>query len=354
VFPPGSGSRIRTSRMQIALSKDSEVPLQQQLAEQIVFLITTGRLRTAQQLPSVRALARRLKIHHNTVSKAYQDLVRRGWLTRQHGSRLTVGAQADSKPRIAYANMDELISQSILRAREMGYSLQALREKVLERLFAAPPDHVLVVEEEPGLRQIIRAEICSRFGKRVETCSPEQFAKTPELAVGALVIAPDYAVPLLHPFVPPNRPCIPLTFSGADEHVAFIRNLSEPSIIGVASVSEMLLKTARSLLASALGQRHALREFHLLQQGPVDLRIVDVAFCDSLAMPVVRCRRKIHYRLIAPECLEDLIATFEPSAPGNSKLIVGKLPRRKPTKSHALAPRKVRTRSPAKSRSLID
>ena len=63
--------------MDIHLSKESEVPLRQQLTEQIVFSITTGQLRTGQQLPSVRALARQLKIHHNTVSEAYQDLVRR-------------------------------------------------------------------------------------------------------------------------------------------------------------------------------------------------------------------------------------------------------------------------------------
>jgi GntR family transcriptional regulator len=354
VFPPGSGSRIRTSRMQISLSKDSEVPLQQQLAEQIVFLITTGRLRTAQQLPSVRALARRLKIHHNTVSKAYQDLVRRGWLRGQHGSRLYIGVETHSQSGDIHTNLDELITESIQRAREMGVSLQALREKVLERLFAAPPDHALVVEDELGLRQIIQAEICAKLGKRVETCTLEQFAKSPEMVVGAQVVAPDYALDLLRSLVPHSRPCIPLTFCGADEHVALIRDLGEPSIIGVVSGSEALLKTARSLLASALGQRHALREFRLSPQGRVDLRGVDIAFCDSLAMPVVRCPRKIHYRLIAPECLEDLIATFEPSASENSKLVGPKPARRRPTKSHALAPRKVRTRSPEKSRSLID
>jgi GntR family transcriptional regulator len=340
--------------MQISLSKESEVPLQQQLAEQIVFLITTGRLRTAEQLPSVRALARRLKIHHNTVSKAYRDLVRRGWLRGQHGGRLSIGAQADSQRAAAYTNLDELISQSIQRAREMGYSLQALRGKVLERLFAAPPDHVLVVEDEVGLRQIIAAEIFSRLGIRVETCSLEQFAKTPEIVVGAQLVAPDYAVDLMRSLLPHDRPCIPLTFSGADEHVAAIRNLGEPSVIGVISVSEALLKTARSLLASALGQRHALREFRLPKMSNVAagspssppnivLPGVDVAFCDSVAMPLVRFPHKIHYRLIAPECFEEIISAFEPSAPEYSKLQSREPPRKKPIKNHTLAARKGRT-----------
>ena len=62
-------------QMQIVLSKDSDVPLRQQLAEQIVFLITTGQLQAGAELPSVRALGRLSKVHHNTVSEAYQDLM---------------------------------------------------------------------------------------------------------------------------------------------------------------------------------------------------------------------------------------------------------------------------------------
>ena len=94
-------------------------------AEQIVFLITTGQLRPGQQLPSVRALrARQVKVHHNTVSEAYQDLVRRRWLARQRGRRLVVGTPEAA--RRSPTSLDELINESIQRAAEMGYSLQAL------------------------------------------------------------------------------------------------------------------------------------------------------------------------------------------------------------------------------------
>ena len=66
--------------MDLRISKESELPLRQQLAEQIVFQIAMGKLRPGQALPSVRELARRLKIHHNTVSEAYQDLIARRWV----------------------------------------------------------------------------------------------------------------------------------------------------------------------------------------------------------------------------------------------------------------------------------
>ena len=61
--------------MDIRISKVSEVSLRLQIGRQIAFLIATGKLKPGEALPSVRGLADRLKIHHNTVSQAYQDLV---------------------------------------------------------------------------------------------------------------------------------------------------------------------------------------------------------------------------------------------------------------------------------------
>jgi DNA-binding transcriptional regulator YhcF (GntR family) len=95
--------------MNISLNQDSDVPLRQQLSEQIVFLITTGQLRAGEEMPSVRALARRANVHHNTVSKAYQELVRREWLTRKRGSRLVVGTPV-SKGQQPDPGIDELIN----------------------------------------------------------------------------------------------------------------------------------------------------------------------------------------------------------------------------------------------------
>lgn len=291
--------------MEISISKDSDVSLRQQVAEQIVFLITTGELRAGQQLPSVRALARRIKIHHNTVSEAYQDLVRREWLTRQRGSRLIVGTKRGTNHESA-SSLDELINESIQRAKQMGYSLQDLTDCVRNRLLAQPPDHFLVVERERGLREIIRHEVQERIGWPVESCSPEQVAKEPALAVGAQVFAPIHIIEELKPVVPQNRPAVSIVYSHADQHISLIRALKKPSLVAAVSVSESLLKTARGTFAPAIGRRHTFREFVLQNKGQLKLPGIDLAFCDSLAMPTVICRRKVHYALVAPSCLEDL------------------------------------------------
>src|ERR1700761_199653 len=204
--------------MQIVVSKESEVPLRQQPAEQIVFLITTGQLNAGDELPSVRALGRQSKVHHNTVSEAYQDLVRRGWLTRRPGSRLVVG-KVRSKPTPESNDLDDLINYSIQRARQMGFNLQALRIRVRERLLAERPDHLLVVEEEPGMREILRCEVEKGLGWPAQGCGYHEFVKEPGLAIGAQVLVANHLLDVIKPLTPSHRPPQGIVYSLAAEHV---------------------------------------------------------------------------------------------------------------------------------------
>jgi len=169
-------------RMDVRISKESEVPLRHQVAEQIILLIATDKLKPGEALPSVRELARRLKIHHNTVSEAYQDLVRRHWAVSRRGSHLVVIQPSEGSPGVEVRrDLDDLINQTIEMARRHGYSLQALREAVRRRLLAQPPDHILVVEEEPGLRQLLEAEIREVVRWPVAGCSRRTWQAIPAL-----------------------------------------------------------------------------------------------------------------------------------------------------------------------------
>ncbi len=264
-------------------------------------------------MPSVRALGRRINVHHNTVSKAYQELVRREWLTRKRGSRLVVGtpAGAGQKPDSA---LDEVINEAIRRAKALGYTLQVLRSRVRERLLEEPADHFLVVEHEQGLREIIRHEVEERLHWRAECCSYADIVREPGLAMGAQVLAPEYIARGLKPFVPVHRPCIPIQYSGVEEHITFIRGLREPSVIAVASVSESLLKTARSLLAPSIGREHTYQDVLLPLDRQMEVCGADLVFCDSVALSRVRCREKIHYQLVSADTLWDLSTSLLPEA----------------------------------------
>jgi GntR family transcriptional regulator len=282
--------------MNISLRQDSDVPLRHQLSEQIVFLITTGELRAGEEMPSVRALARRANVHHNTVSKAYQELVRREWLTRQPGSRLVVRSPT-SQAEPLDSGIDELINETIQRARRLGYSLQALRSRVRERLLAEPADHLLVVEREAGLREIIQREMEAMFAWRVECCSPSDLVRESGLAIGAQVLAPSHVAGDIAWLIPVKRPCFALQYSNAVDQV---------------SVSASLLKTARSLLAASIGREHTYQELLLSEEDEVDLLGADLVFCDSVAMPRVVSKRKVQYQLVSGECMIELGTILAP------------------------------------------
>src|SRR5262245_61345644 len=228
-------------------------------------LIATERLKDGDLMPSVRELARRLKVHHNTVSEAYQDLVKRKWLERRRGSRLAVlsrEAQSDGM------TLDDLINRTIIRARENGYSLQQLRERVRERLLSEGPDHILVVEQDEGLRDLIREELGAAVRCTVEGCRREDLESNPGLAIGALAVTPHHAFRQVQLLFPKERPVVPVRYALADGHLKIIQALKRPSVVAVVSSSSLFLEVARGILAPALGNRHDLREIDLANEQP--------------------------------------------------------------------------------------
>ena len=64
--------------MLLKLDFDSEVPIYQQIRNQIVVGIASGQLSPGERLPATRALAEDLGVNTMTVSKAYQQLRQEG------------------------------------------------------------------------------------------------------------------------------------------------------------------------------------------------------------------------------------------------------------------------------------
>ena len=298
-------------KLDIHIIRDSEVTIREQLVEQIVFLIATGKLTPGEELPSVRGLARPHKIHHNTISQAYQDLVDRDWLIRRRGSRMVVRSPGEREYPPRVEDLDDLINATIRTAKEKGYSFQQLRKRVEERLMALPPDHLLVVSKDRGLRLLLREELKEKLSFPVESCSTEELSLNPELTMGALVVGPPGSIPKVAPLVPKDRPAISLTFSTVDEHIKTIQELQKPSTIAVVSISQAVLNTARGILAPVVGDRHSMREYLLPCENLRRLEVTDLVLCDMIAHRRVRARKLLPYRLVSPTCLKQLSTAME-------------------------------------------
>ena len=298
--------------MKIRISKKSDVPLKDQIAEQIVFLIATGALKPGEALPSVRALSRQLKIHRNTVSAAYHNLAARSWVAQRRGSKVTV-LKADSRARksdLRKPDLDDLINTTITTARRHGYSLESLRDRMLTRLAAEPPEYILVVEQEPALRSLLMEEIKNELPVPVRGCSLNDLAASPSLAVGALVATPQYALSAVEPLTAKGRPPIPLSLGPVDDLAKQVADLRQPSVVAAVSASETVLRTARSLFAPAALLGHTLCEFLYPLKVGEDVSGADLVFCDALALPSIRHARRILYRAVAPEAMQQLTSAI--------------------------------------------
>ena len=71
--------------MFLRIQRGSSVPVSRQIDAQIRGQILSGALRTEDQLPSVRELARELAVNVNTVFRVYERLAAEGLVELRHG-----------------------------------------------------------------------------------------------------------------------------------------------------------------------------------------------------------------------------------------------------------------------------
>ena len=71
--------------MDIVIRNTGEVPIYDQITRQVKSLILTGALKEGEALPSMRALARDLRISVITTKRAYEELEREGFISTVPG-----------------------------------------------------------------------------------------------------------------------------------------------------------------------------------------------------------------------------------------------------------------------------
>jgi DNA-binding transcriptional regulator YhcF (GntR family) len=163
--------------MKIWISKNSAVPIQEQLSTQLILGIVSGDLASGEKLQSAPEIARRFHIHANTVRAAYRILVKRGWAEWRRGSGYYV-RRRPSKVIEESAGLDRIVADFVEAARRSGYSLDQIRTRVLRWGSLAPPDHVLVVEPDSELRAILIAELNQGIPLRVEGAGLDQLSSS--------------------------------------------------------------------------------------------------------------------------------------------------------------------------------
>lgn len=117
--------------MKIIVSNNSSIPLYEQIKEAIKKEIVTGSLRAGEKLPSVRSLARDLKISILTVKKAYDELVEEGFIeTRQGLGSFVLEDNSQLKQEEKNKTLEEKIIEVVKLAKALKISKKELEELI--------------------------------------------------------------------------------------------------------------------------------------------------------------------------------------------------------------------------------
>jgi len=195
--------------MQLWFARGSEVTLREQLVTQIVLGILSDDLRPGERLPSTRELARRFRLHSNTVSAAYRQLERDGWLESRRGSGVYVRAERPQEPLAPALALEQLIADFMRKARALRAPLPLVRKLLRRQLELQPPDHFLLIEPEQEVIDIVANEMRAVVHLPVRVCDPQDCRRSTVL-IGAVPVALASKAAAVRRALPPGTDLITL------------------------------------------------------------------------------------------------------------------------------------------------
>jgi DNA-binding transcriptional regulator YhcF (GntR family) len=306
--------------MHFSIAKKSDVPVGEQLEAQIIVGIVSSDCKPGEKLPSTRELGRRLAVHPNTISAVYRRLAERGWVIFRKGSGVYIRELRGDPPLEGCLELDQMISVFIRLARGRGFSLEEIKSRARLWLDLQPPDHLLLIDPNQELRQILKAEI------QTSCCFPVRDKSLQELKQFTLSTG---AVPLcLYGLAEEVRACIPndtnlllLHTQPLADEMKKIKGLKPGTFLTVVSHWSGFLEWARKLIAASQVPSELLSFRDARIKGwQAGLNANSCILTDLLTAPLipVKCHTLI-FKLISESSLQNVIRYVEEFSPFHSR-----------------------------------
>jgi DNA-binding transcriptional regulator YhcF (GntR family) len=247
--------------MRFWITKNSELPVREQLVRQVLLGILSEDLPSGHKLPSVRAVARRHQIHSNTVSAAYHDLLEQGWLELRRGSGLYVRPL----PASGDGQLDQLLTGVLQAARRQNYEPEEVLHRLEHMIHPVAYERILIAEMEPAMRQILQAELTESLSVPIDAAG----LKLSELAPGgrALVVALPTRAAKIRRQLPRGVPCIALRLRSVRASIEGQTKPAPDTVITIISRSAEIRLWSRAMLIAVGFDPDALSEIDATSHG---------------------------------------------------------------------------------------
>lgn len=291
--------------MKIWISKNSEVPVREQLITQITLGIAAGDLKVGERLPSTREIARRCDLHSNTVSSAYQKLVDQKLLEFRKGSGFYVTESASERIE-GTRKLEHLIHDFLESAKSLGFDEAEVIELLQQPRGVRDSDEVILVESDAALRKILLHELSSHCPQAIGV-SFEEYSNGSVPSKATLVAMLDEK-PKLEPLLNAGQSCIFLKGRSVSAAMAGQNRPGPDEVVAVVSEWEGFLSFARIMLLAANIDPGRLVVRSTADDGWIDsIKRASIIICDSLTTDRLDGSKRIReFRIISDESLEEL------------------------------------------------
>lgn len=121
--------------MHIPLDPSAPEPIYEQIRARLAEMILRGDLAAGEALPSIRVLARDLRVSVITTTRAYNELVADGLVDAVRGKGVFVRAQQPDQVRSrALERIDSALAEAVRTARTAGIGAEDLHDRLTHAL----------------------------------------------------------------------------------------------------------------------------------------------------------------------------------------------------------------------------
>lgn len=281
--------------------------MREQIVTQITLGIMSGDLKTGERLPSTNEIARRFKVHANTVGSAYQKLSEQNLIEFKKGSGFFVSEKHAVGNEDGEFKLDRLIAEFFRVARTQGFSAAEVQKHLKKWFSVEPPEKILVVENDEHLREIVVEEIRQTIDFPIDWTSFDEF-RLKHRGANVIFAAMIDEMTKIQAVLPPDKTCVYLKARSVPGSMIGETRPSPDDLIAVVSGWEKFLLLAKTILTAANVESDSII---LRSTGEENwqkgLKNAAMIICDALTARAFADDKRVRvFRIVADESLAEL------------------------------------------------